>query len=198
MGELVAAVGLPKPSVLSRVGGVERWGYVSVGRSTAKRDGYGSASGVKDEWVVQLRPAGRRAAGIWPALPGEVEARWRERFGATEIDELVGALRAVDETITVELPQYLPIVSSAHGMALERSTVRWGRVSGTVSCGRSVSCEPAMLPMPIIDTVVKERSDSARSRTGTRLPHRTSNSPSRWRFRPLSPLTVRFRVEPSG
>jgi hypothetical protein len=24
------------------------------------------------------------------------------------------------------------------------------------------------------------------------------NSPSRWRFRPLSPLTVRFRVEPSG
>jgi hypothetical protein len=27
---------------------------------------------------------------------------------------------------------------------------------------------------------------------------RTKDSPSRWRFRPLSPLTVRFRVEPSG
>jgi len=27
---------------------------------------------------------------------------------------------------------------------------------------------------------------------------RTRSSPSRWRFRPLSPLTVRFRVEPSG
>jgi hypothetical protein len=27
---------------------------------------------------------------------------------------------------------------------------------------------------------------------------RTRNSPSRWRFRPLSPLTVRFRVEPPG
>jgi hypothetical protein len=28
--------------------------------------------------------------------------------------------------------------------------------------------------------------------------HAKKNSPSRWRFRPLSPLTVRFRVEPSS
>jgi hypothetical protein len=27
---------------------------------------------------------------------------------------------------------------------------------------------------------------------------RTRSSPSRWRFRPLSPLTVRFRVKPPG
>ena len=119
VGELVAAVGLPKPTVLSRVGGVERWRYVSVGPSTGKREAYGSARGIKDEWVVQFTPAGRRAAGIWPALPGEIEARWRERFGAAEMDELVGALRAVDERIDAELPEYLPIVSSTHGMALE-------------------------------------------------------------------------------
>ncbi len=117
--ELVAAVGLPKASVLSRVGGVERWGYVSVGSSTGEREGYGSARGVKDEWVVQFTPAGRRAAGLWPALPGEIEARWRERLGAAEIDELVGALRAVDEGIDADLPEYLPIVSSTHAMALE-------------------------------------------------------------------------------
>ena len=113
--ELVAAVGLPGPSVLSRVGGVERWRYVSVGPATGKREGYGSARGTKDEWVVQFTPAGRRAAGIWPALPDEIEARWRERFGAAEIDELVGALRAVDERIDAELPEYLPIVSSSTG-----------------------------------------------------------------------------------
>jgi hypothetical protein len=117
--ELVAAVGLPKSSVLSRIGGVERWGYVSVGRSTGRREGYGSARGMKDEWVVQLTPAGRRAAGIWPTLPGEIEARWRARFGAVEIDELVGALRAVDERIDADLPEYLPIVSSTHALALE-------------------------------------------------------------------------------
>jgi DNA-binding MarR family transcriptional regulator len=119
VGELVAAVGLPKPTVLSRVGGVERWRYVSVGPSTGRREAYGSARGIKDEWVVQFTPAGRRAAGIWPALPGEIEARWRERFGASEMDELVGALRAVDERIEAELPEFLPVVSSTNGMALE-------------------------------------------------------------------------------
>ena len=117
--EFVAAVGLPKASVLSRVGGLERWGYVSVGPSTGKREGYGSARGVKDEWVVQFTPAGRRAAGIWPGLPDEIEARWRERFGAAEIDDLVGALRVVDEGIDADLPDYLPVVSSTSGMALE-------------------------------------------------------------------------------
>ena len=117
--ELVVAVGLPKPSVLSRVGGFERWGYVSLGQPAGKRDGYGSARGVKDDWVVQLTPAGRRAAGVWPALPGEIEARWRERFGASEIDRLVGALRAVDDAIDADLPEYLPIVSSTYAMVLE-------------------------------------------------------------------------------
>jgi DNA-binding MarR family transcriptional regulator len=120
VGELVAAVGLPRPNVLSRIGGVERWRYVSVGPPTGKRDGYGSARGMKDDWVVELTPAGRRAAGIWPALPGEIEARWRERFGAAEIDELVAVLRAVDERIEAALPEYLPVVSSTHAMALER------------------------------------------------------------------------------
>ena len=68
---------------------------------------------------MQLTPAGRRAAGIWPALPDEIGARWRERFGAVEIDELVAALRAVDERIDADLPEYLPVVSSTYGMALE-------------------------------------------------------------------------------
>jgi hypothetical protein len=126
--ELVAAVGLPRGSVLSRVGGVERWGYVSVGPSTGKRGGYGSARAIRDEWVVQLTPAGRRAAGLWPALPGEIEARWRERFGAAEVDELAGALRAVDERVDTPLPEYLPVVSSTHAMALElgRNTAERG------------------------------------------------------------------------
>jgi hypothetical protein len=119
VGEWVAAVGLPKSAALSRLGGIERWGYVSVGPPSGKRDGYGSGRGVKEDWVVQLKPAGRAAAGIWPVLPSEIEVRWRERFGAAEIDELVGALRSVDERIDAELPEYLPIVSSTHAMGLE-------------------------------------------------------------------------------
>jgi hypothetical protein len=119
MRELVAAVGLPKSSALSRVGGVERWRYVSFGPSTGKREGYGSAKGMKDEWVVQFTPAGRRAAEIWPALPGEIEARWRKRFGAAVIDELTGVLRTVGDRTDADLPEYLPIVSSTNGMALD-------------------------------------------------------------------------------
>jgi DNA-binding MarR family transcriptional regulator len=117
--ELVAATGLPKRTVHSRLAGVERWRYVSVGPATGKREAYGSARGRKDEWVVRFTPAGRKAAAIWPALPGEIEARWRERFDATEMEQLVGVLRTLDEGIDAELPEYLPVVSSTYGMALE-------------------------------------------------------------------------------
>ena len=119
VGEFVAAVGLPKRSALSRLGGVERWRYVSVGPSREKREGYGSGRGTKDDWVVRFTPAGLRAAEIWPALPAEIEARWRERFGAEEIEALVDALRAVDEEGDTPLPEFLPVVSSTQAMALE-------------------------------------------------------------------------------
>jgi hypothetical protein len=118
VGDLGAAVGLPKSSVQSRIGGVERWGYASVGPPSGRREGYGSARGLKDDWVVRLTAAGRNAAGIWPVLPAEVESRWRDRFGAAEIERLAEALREVDAGIENELPEYLPIVSSANGMAL--------------------------------------------------------------------------------
>ena len=119
VGEAVAAIGLPKRSALSRLGGIERWRYVSVGPSTGKREGYGSARGVKDDWVVRFTAAGLRAAEIWPALPAEIEVRWRARFGAQEIGALRDALRAVDEAIDTALPEFLPIVSSTQEMALE-------------------------------------------------------------------------------
>jgi DNA-binding MarR family transcriptional regulator len=125
VGEFVAASGLPKHQALSRLGGIERWRYVSVGPGSGSpnRAGYGSARGTKDEWAVRLTPAGERAAAIWPALPSRIEARWRERFGTAEIDELVGALRAVDAAIDTVLPEFLPVIGSARGLALELPSV---------------------------------------------------------------------------
>src|ERR1700752_2137605 len=82
VGEFVAAVGLPRSSALLRLGGVERWRYVSVGSSTTKRVGYGSAGGTKDDWDVRFTPAGVRAAEIWPELPAEIAGRWQPRVGA--------------------------------------------------------------------------------------------------------------------
>jgi hypothetical protein len=133
VGEFVTAVGLPKRSALSRLGGVERWRYVSVGPATGKREGYGSARGVKDDWVVRLTPAGQRAAGIWPVLAGEIEARWRKRFGADEVGALREALVTVDKAIETLLPEFLPVVSSTQAMALELPSVETRAASDDLS-----------------------------------------------------------------
>jgi DNA-binding MarR family transcriptional regulator len=117
VSELPAAVGLEKPRVLSMLGGLERWRYVTVGpASKARREGWGSGRGIRSDWIVRLTPAGRKAAGIWPSLFGEIEGRWRERFGADAIGELRSSLSAIVDRIDVELPEYLPIVGSSDGM----------------------------------------------------------------------------------
>ena len=116
--ELLQRAGLPKPRMLSTVGGMERWGYVSLGGGTAeKRDGYGSARGLRGDLDLRPTAAGRAAAEIWPVLFGELEARWRERFGAEAVDELRESLEAVVEQVEVELPEYVPIVDGKDGMA---------------------------------------------------------------------------------
>ena len=124
-GDLVAAAGLQKPRVLSALGGVERWRYVEIAPTRGsraageRRDGYGSARGLKDGSFVRLTPAGRRAAAIWPELDGEIARRWRGRLGATEVDLLEAGLSEVVAAIDVALPDCVPIVGSANGMVLE-------------------------------------------------------------------------------
>jgi DNA-binding MarR family transcriptional regulator len=122
VGELVVASGLPRQHALSRLGGVERWRYVSVG-PTGGREGYGSARGTKPEWMVRFTPAGERAAAIWPGLPAEIETRWRERFGGGAIDALLAVLREVDEETELALPDFPPVLSSTSAMVLELPTV---------------------------------------------------------------------------
>jgi hypothetical protein len=120
VGAFVEAVGLPKAQALSRLGGVERWRYVTVGPGSGKkRTGYGSARGTKDDWIVRFTAAGERAASIWPGLPKVVEERWRRRFGLASVEDLVVALREAEDGLDVALPAYLPVISSTHGMALE-------------------------------------------------------------------------------
>ncbi len=120
VGELPVVAGLPKNRILSALGGMERWRYVFVGPdSTAKRDGYGSARGLRSDWVVRPTPAGDVAAEIWPPLLVEIEERWGERFGKEPVNELRQALRTVAEQLAVDLPEYLPIVAASNGMVAE-------------------------------------------------------------------------------
>jgi hypothetical protein len=125
VGELPDAVGLDKGRMLSRLGGMERWRYVFVDSAgtgqppKTKRDGWGSARSLRSDWVVRQTPAGRTATAIWSELFDEIDARWEERFGAEAVDRLTEALRAIAARIDVELPDSLPIVGSANGMAAD-------------------------------------------------------------------------------
>ena len=63
--------------------------------------------------VVRLTAAGRRARGVWAPLAGEIEGRWRERFGARAVARLREALERVPGEPGPALPRYLPIVGYA-------------------------------------------------------------------------------------
>jgi hypothetical protein len=123
VGELPAAAGIPKARTLSTLGGMERWRYVDIGDDPGvRRDGYGSARGLRAEAVVRLTPAGRAAEAIWRPLPGEIEGRWRERFGAGAVDELRLSLEEGVAQLDVGLPEYMPIVGGASWKAADAIT----------------------------------------------------------------------------
>ena len=123
--DLPEAVGLPRPRVLSTLGGMERWRYVFVSaRPTgsaprSKRDGWGSARALRREWFVRPTPVGRMTQETAPPVFGEVESRWKTRFGVDAVDDLRRALAAAMEGLDIDLPEYLPIVGSSNGMVAE-------------------------------------------------------------------------------
>ncbi len=49
----------------------------------------------------------------------EIETRWEKRFGAAPVEELRTALRTIADQLEEELPEYLPIVGTANGMAVD-------------------------------------------------------------------------------
>ena len=124
VGELPVVSGLPKATVRSTLGGMERWRYVYVVEDPAasppesKRDGWGSGRGLRQEWVVRPTPAGVKARRSGSALFGDIETRWEERFGRNAIRDLRRSSEEVVAQLAVELPEYLPIIG-ANGMAAE-------------------------------------------------------------------------------
>ena len=114
VAELPDATGIPRARTLSTLGGMERWGYVTVGTSSeARRDGFGSGRGLRPDWVVRPTAAGRAAAAIWRPLADEIEERWAERFGAAAVGELRLSLEPITGRPAIALPEYIPIVGGA-------------------------------------------------------------------------------------
>lgn len=120
--ELVANSLLEQSQIKFMLGCLERWGFVTLalGEESAKkagpklsatrglvvRDGFGSGRGINNDWIVRLTDTrGATARNIWPELPEKIEQRWKNRFGADEIQRQRDSLRHVIDRIDVELPQ---------------------------------------------------------------------------------------------
>lgn len=115
---------VPEEQLKNELGCLERWVFIKLRpgagpapktklRITSKgsrelRDGWGSARGIRPDWLVLPTVKGTQAAAIWPSLFIEIESRWRSRFGPGRIDALRQSLQAVLAEFDLELPQALP------------------------------------------------------------------------------------------
>ncbi len=60
-------------------------------------------------WSVPPQRVGS-AGAVWSTVPAVVDVRWRDRFGAAELDALSGALRTLFVRLPVVPPAFLPVV----------------------------------------------------------------------------------------
>lgn len=105
VGDLVRQSRLTAPAMRTLVKRLAAWwGYLTV--SGAGETGSRTAAAAR---VVRLSAAGQQARDVWRPLEAEIEARWRERFGAAAIAELRNALAAIAGQLELELPDYLPV-----------------------------------------------------------------------------------------
>jgi DNA-binding MarR family transcriptional regulator len=96
--------------------GMRRWGYITIdGVGRVKRGDKRPKPTQRSVLVATRR--GRAAAEVWRQLPAEIEARWRERFGADAVDRLREALGTVLARADVALPECMP-TGSVYGVGI--------------------------------------------------------------------------------
>jgi DNA-binding MarR family transcriptional regulator len=86
--------------------GMRRWGYVTID-GTAKKIHQGNPG---PDAVLRATAAGLRARTVWAPLPGLIEQRWRDRFGADQVVRLRDALVPLVRRLDPGLPDCLPIL----------------------------------------------------------------------------------------
>ncbi len=89
--------------------GMRRWGYITID-GTAKKIHTGRPG---PDAVLRATAAGLRAREVWLPLPGLIGQRWRERFGAGQVDRLRESLATVVSQLDPGLPDCLPILGAA-------------------------------------------------------------------------------------
>jgi methyltransferase (TIGR00027 family) len=99
--------------ILARTGtnldGMRRWGYITVDGTSKKihktRPGPGA--------VLRATARGLRARETWLPLPGLIEQRWHERYGAEPVGRLRRSLEEIAAQLDPGLPDTLPILTQA-------------------------------------------------------------------------------------
>ena len=86
--------------------GMRRWGYVTID-GTAMKIHKGHPG---PDAVLRATPRGLRARQIWLPLPGLIEQRWLEHFGAGPMARLRDSLLAVVSQLDPGLPDCLPVL----------------------------------------------------------------------------------------
>ena len=123
LGERGAIANAAEEPERASVGGLERWGYISVhlgglraqARST-KAEGFGTKSGLTADTSVRATPAGLNARAAWDGLVEEIEGRWQGRFGARTVAEMRESVQRIVASLPERVPRSIPMVGPAMDM----------------------------------------------------------------------------------
>lgn len=85
------------PMILKRMG--RWWGYLRVDPE----------SGTATSRVIRATESGAQAQRVWQPLTGEIEQRWRSRFGEGAVDRLGAALGRLVAQLPADLPDFPPV-----------------------------------------------------------------------------------------
>ncbi len=112
---------LAEQAAMTNLKGLVRWGYVVLEPDPADP----RPAPPRRDWLVRATRGGARAQEVWRPLAGEIEGRWRERFGPAAIAALRAELEAIAGRIELDLPHHLP-VSGVYRQDPERWRARSG------------------------------------------------------------------------
>jgi hypothetical protein len=86
--------------------GMRRWGYLTLEPDPADT----RRKPPDRDLLARATARGMRAREAWEPLTEAIEQRWRDRFGATQIEKLTAALQATAAHVGDGLPDCLPIL----------------------------------------------------------------------------------------
>ena len=121
-GPLTVSALMRRVRMGTNLDGMRRWGYITIDGVGRVRRGE-QRPRAKAGSVLALTERGREAADVWRPLAGEIEQRWRERFGVAAIDRLRAALIEIADRTGLTLPDFMPI-GSVYGVGIEEPSLQ--------------------------------------------------------------------------